>query len=181
MVLRAVRLIPAGGEVTDCYGEHYGNSNLKNRTSSLQQQYYFQCACEACQQQWPTYFNLSGECKLKCVSCCHPIDCRGGRCHKCNLDYTRVSKNKALDSVTYNLKEVAYQLQVAISEYEGAYNDVLNGKNSSDNIRKSCNLIEFIDKYVHLPCKMYFEAQETLKHCFDLQSPFSLMREVVTL
>lgn len=177
MVLRAVRFIMAGEEVTDSYGEHYATSSVVSRIALLQQQYYFQCACEACLHQWPTYFNLSGECKLKCVICHHPIDCHRGKCHKCNLDYTKVSTNEALAIATYNWKEVAHQLKVAIAKYEGAYESVLSGDVSIENIKKTCNLIELIDRYVQMPCKVYFEAQETLKHCLDLQSPFCLSKE----
>lgn len=181
MVLRAVRSIPAGGEVTDCYGEHYGTSNVGDRIAQLQQQYYFQCACEACLQQWPIYFNLSLGCNLKCVSCHRPIDCRGGRCHKCNLDYTKVTKNEASGILTYNWKEVACQVDIAMREYEDAYKEILNGTISFENIRKTCNLIEFMDKYVQMPSKGYFEAQEALKHCFDRQSSSCLLRKGITL
>lgn len=176
VVLRAVRFIPAGGEVTDSYGDHYCTSDREKRTALLQQQYYFHCACEACQHQWPNYFSLTLGCKLKCVSCYHPIDCKGGKCHKCNLDYTKVSKDEASGIVTYNWKEVAHQLEVAQTKYEDAYKNVLSGKISFEIIRKTCNFIEFIDKYIQLPCKGYFEAQETLKHCFDRQGPFCILR-----
>lgn len=176
MVLRAVRFIPAGEEVTDSYGGHYSTNDREERTALLQQQYYFRCACEACQHQWPSYFSLSVGCKLKCVSCNHPIDFQKGRCQKCNLDYTKVSKDEASGIVTYKWKEVVHQLEVAQTNYEDSYKKVLSGNISSEVIRRISNFIEFIDKYVQLPCKGYFEAQETLKHCFDRQGPFCIMR-----
>lgn len=176
-MLRAVRFIPAGGEVTDCYGEHYCTSDIETRAASLQQQYYFHCGCEACQQHWPTYFRLLEGCKLKCVKCHLPIDLNVGRCHKCNLDYLKVSKDKASDTVTYNWREILLQHELAVTEYEGAYKSVLEGTVSSDVIRKICYLIEFTDRYIHMPCKAYAEAQETLKRCFDHQSSFYLVKE----
>lgn len=176
VALKAVRFIPAGTEVTDCYGEHYCISSAETRAASLLQQYYFKCACEACQHHWPTYPSLSEECKLKCVICNHPIDCNGGRCPKCSLDYTKTSRTKSLNEVTYNWREMMEQFKHIKTEYEGAYKSVLSGENSSENIRKICDCIEFIDRYVQQPCKMYFEAQETLKHCFERQGSFCLVK-----
>lgn len=173
VALRAVRFIPEGTEVTDSYGEHYCIGSAESRAASLLQQYYFKCSCEACRHHWPTFPGLSHEYKLKCVSCKQPIDYCRGRCLKCNLDYTKASRNEPLNVTTYNWREMLQQLKCITTEYDSVYQSVLTGDYSLENIRKLCYFIEFIDRYVQQPCQMYFEAQETLKHCFDRQGSYS--------
>ena len=172
VALTAVRFISAGTEITDCYGEHFCISRVEARTASLLQQYYFKCSCEACQHHWPTYFELSDECKLICMKCNRPIDCCRGKCPKCSLDYTKTSRTETLNVVTYNWKDIMEQYKHIKTEYEGAYKSIISGKNSSENISKICKFIEFMDKYVQQPCRLYCEAQETLKHCFNRQASF---------
>lgn len=174
-VLKAVRFIPAGTEVTDSYGEHYCVQKEESRIASLLQQYYFKCACEPCRHHWPTYCGLQEECMLKCVSCNNSIDLIGGKCPKCNLDYSKTSRSEKFNVVTYNWMEVIVQLKRIKGEFDLAYKGVIAGNNSSENINKLCEFIEFIDRYVQQPCKLYFEAQETLKHCFDRQASSCLV------
>ncbi|XP_063859177.1 SET and MYND domain-containing protein 4-like [Scylla paramamosain] len=174
-VLKAVRFIPAGTEVTDSYGEHYCVQKEESRIASLLQQYYFKCACEPCRHHWPTYCGLQEECMLKCVSCNNSIDLIGGKCPKCNLDYSKTSRSEKFNVVTYNWTEVIVQLKRIKGEFDLAYKGVIAGNNSSENINKLCEFIEFIDRYVQQPCKLYFEAQETLKHCFDRQASSCLV------
>ncbi|KAK3884822.1 hypothetical protein Pcinc_010928 [Petrolisthes cinctipes] len=45
MVLKAIRHIPAGTEITDSYGEHYAMNPAKSRQAALLRQYYFTCKC----------------------------------------------------------------------------------------------------------------------------------------
>ncbi|CAL4120090.1 unnamed protein product, partial [Meganyctiphanes norvegica] len=59
MVTYASRFIPAGSEVTVSYGFHYALDEISERKSELKEQFYFDCICDACVGEWPTFGNLS--------------------------------------------------------------------------------------------------------------------------
>lgn len=54
-VVRAIKTIPAGAQVSDNYGAVYATQTLSERQQKLQPQYFFTCACEACAKDWPLY------------------------------------------------------------------------------------------------------------------------------
>ncbi|KAK8740118.1 hypothetical protein OTU49_003049 [Cherax quadricarinatus] len=170
VVLRAIRFISQGEEVTDCYGEHYGINNTETRVAKLLQQYYFSCTCDPCKFNWPSYLGLSSKLKLKCLKCSKAINVDQGLCTKCKLNYNESSSNDVSTNVhLYNCKDIGQQIQQAVVSYDSAYNSIIEGKNSAENIQLVCDIIKLIDQYVEQPNKVYFEAQETLKHCLDRQ------------
>ncbi|CAH2006819.1 unnamed protein product [Acanthoscelides obtectus] len=57
-VLRAIRSIRAGEQLFDNYGYHYAVEPKESRRTSLREQYFFECSCEACEQDWPLYSSL---------------------------------------------------------------------------------------------------------------------------
>ncbi|XP_071516427.1 SET and MYND domain-containing protein 4-like [Panulirus ornatus] len=172
-VLRAIRFIPVGTEISDSYGEHFGINEVESRKADLMQQYYFTCSCEPCKNNWPTYLSLSSELMLKCLKCSRAINCSTGQCAKCMLDYTG-STNASL---SYNWKNVDGKIKLAKASYNDAYKDIVEGISSVENRDKVCEFIEIIDKYIQLPNKLYFEAQESLKHWFDRQGSCNFVKE----
>ena len=48
LVVRAVRTVQAGREVTNCYGPHYRRHTYMERQEMLNNQYMFRCICLAC-------------------------------------------------------------------------------------------------------------------------------------
>merc|ERR1711974_218711 len=58
-VLVAKRDIKAGEEVSLTYGIHHHNMGRSERLSSLKSSYKFVCACQACQNDYPTLGNLT--------------------------------------------------------------------------------------------------------------------------
>lgn len=167
-VLRAIRHMPAGSEITDSYGEHYATSSAEARKAALLRQYFFTCRCDPCTSIWPTYLGLPSKLVLKCTSCSSPVDFSKEICPKCNKKY--IGKDTAdlqlLDG-QHNLRDVEKQIRQAVQKYEETYIDVLKGNNTSENRNTLCRVIHLLDKFVTLPFTTYFEAQETLKHCID--------------
>lgn len=53
MVVRALRTIRPGEEISENYGPIFTTMNLKERKRKLRLQYWFDCGCEACFKQWP--------------------------------------------------------------------------------------------------------------------------------
>ncbi|XP_022916477.1 SET and MYND domain-containing protein 4 [Onthophagus taurus] len=58
IVLRALRPIKKGEELLDNYGYHFAVNNKNERQRELKRQYFFDCKCEACEQNWPQFNNL---------------------------------------------------------------------------------------------------------------------------
>lgn len=164
--------------MTDCYGEHYGISDTDPRKATLQQQYYFSCLCEPCKYQWPKYLQLPTELHLKCQKCSKPIDLNKELCTHCKVNYTDCLDNNGNDnSSCYSWKDVNKKVKLALMKYDNAYENIINGINSLDNQSVISETIELLDRYIQQPCKPYFEAQETLKHCFDRQGSCTFSSE----
>ncbi|XP_041981863.1 SET and MYND domain-containing protein 4 [Aricia agestis] len=56
--LLALRPIKKGMQLFDNYGAHHALLDLMSRAQSLKFQYKFVCHCEACINNWPSYFEL---------------------------------------------------------------------------------------------------------------------------
>lgn len=53
MVIRAVRTIGAGEEISENYGPIFTTTPESERKRRLRVQYWFDCSCEACTGHWP--------------------------------------------------------------------------------------------------------------------------------
>ncbi|XP_044738180.1 SET and MYND domain-containing protein 4 [Chrysoperla carnea] len=60
-VLRALRLINAGEQLFDNYGYHHALLKKIERKLELKDQYFFDCQCEACENDWPTWSELQAK------------------------------------------------------------------------------------------------------------------------
>ena len=62
-LLVATRTIPAGREVSDIYSMHYSENARELRRGWLRDHFFFDCACAACERDWPDYEALPGAVK----------------------------------------------------------------------------------------------------------------------
>ena len=60
-VLRAVRTIEEGEEITDNYGFFYQMHSLSDRRLLMERQYFFRCECRACVADWTTSMKMVGD------------------------------------------------------------------------------------------------------------------------
>ncbi|XKL65692.1 hypothetical protein PGB90_009112 [Kerria lacca] len=81
VVVRAFRPIISGEEIFDNYGTSYLYDTLEVRRSYLKENYFFECQCIACEQNWPLLENLPS--KFSQVRCLIPRE---------QLDTDRVRK-----------------------------------------------------------------------------------------
>ncbi|XP_044252516.1 SET and MYND domain-containing protein 4-like [Tribolium madens] len=58
LVLRAIQNIQKGEQCFDNYGYHFALMDKNERKKRLQSQYYFDCVCKACENNWPLYDSL---------------------------------------------------------------------------------------------------------------------------
>ena len=54
-VWRALKTIFPNEKVYDNYGRHYHVESKENRQQMLAAQYFFDCNCAACKEDWPVY------------------------------------------------------------------------------------------------------------------------------
>ena len=54
-VWRALKTIFPNEKVYDNYGRHYHVESKENRQQMLAAQYFFDCNCPACKEDWPVY------------------------------------------------------------------------------------------------------------------------------
>jgi len=57
-VVTVIRTIGRQEEILDNYGYHYATHSVQQRSSQLRKQYYFQCGCVPCLDQWPLYDHI---------------------------------------------------------------------------------------------------------------------------
>ena len=92
--VRAIRRIKKDEEVYDNYGAIYAVNDFGQRQEKLIEQYYFQCTCTACEQNWPLYAKIPSELNLsnfKCYSCLKdPNAKKSGECSKCQIELDEV-------------------------------------------------------------------------------------------
>ena len=72
--VRALRVINKGEEVLDNYGVLYAVNDLAERQQKLAEQYFFECKCTACENNWPLYDKLVNGLSSSNVIC---EGCRG--------------------------------------------------------------------------------------------------------
>ncbi|XP_057654662.1 SET and MYND domain-containing protein 4-like isoform X1 [Diorhabda carinulata] len=58
VVLRAIRSIHKGEQLFDNYGYHFALMPKDTRKTNLKKQYYFECNCYVCENNWPLLHNL---------------------------------------------------------------------------------------------------------------------------
>lgn len=166
LVAKAIHFIPKGAEISDSYGEHFAIRGREERQKYLHQQYYFVCSCEPCTQNWPTYDALPNGLYFKCPNCRSSVNLDANKCIKCKKNISElIFALSANDNQNMNL--LFGMIQGAVNNYNSAYQKVLKGNVSDEISQHIVDVIFWISKYAMLPNKLLFEAQETLKHCFD--------------
>nr|CAD7447407.1 unnamed protein product [Timema bartmani] len=157
VVLRAIRLIKKGEQVLDNYGYHYALHEKEERQSHLKDQYYFICDCEACHDDWPTYFNLnSDKPTYKCQICGFSLPAQlvgeDVICEHCKC--------------SNNIKEILTLLNESSKDYDQHLISVLSGSHDNAVVQQMIEHLEKLDQYIKRPWQEYNNCQEAIKQCY---------------
>merc|ERR1719259_161960 len=72
LIVRAIKSVPKGHEVFNCYGPHFRHHSVQERQETLKGQYHFTCGCPCCSRA--EYHDFSERFSaLKCSFCGGPI------------------------------------------------------------------------------------------------------------
>ena len=160
-VVRTIKPVKKGQEISDNYGAVYAVHSLEERQDRLVPQYYFKCACQACVENWPLYPEINYQKYVwKCENCQNPLPAVGTEtaivcCIVCDMENNIVKKTVTLENSTKN--------------YQKAFNDLLEG-----NVEKALPAflvhLDILDSLVCRPWKDFNNCQEAIKQCFSIMA-----------
>lgn len=151
LVLRARRFMTPGEEVTISYGPLYGHEDRIDRREQLMSDYYFNCTCSACENDWPTVHKVTTFIFLKCPKCLKTVNTVTGKPPCKHLNWLYVMTKIGKEAMVYSCMKTA-------------------GKPLSEDYRNLVsNSVETFDKYCDLPCSNYIVLQEGLMSSFKTE------------
>ncbi|XP_069705768.1 SET and MYND domain-containing protein 4-like [Periplaneta americana] len=162
-ILRAIRPIAKGEQVLDNYGYHYALHGKLERKSQLRSQYFFDCNCVVCEEDWPLYEDLP---------CTNPQ-------YLCNMCGCVLSE-PVVDSVghlitscatcnqLHNITNLINAIEVSREKFQQNLDKVILG--SECNVSELLSHLKLLDKCIHRPWKEYNDCQEAIKQCFAMSA-----------
>lgn len=145
-VVRSIRTIKKGEELTDNYGYHYAMMGKEERQRKLYNQYFFRCDCLPCNQNWQTYQNLPAN--MVALS-------------KTGTD----SSSSSLSSEQKN--KVLVETNKLSKSFRKTFESVLLGS-YNDAIPILSDYLHHLDNNISRPLKEYNDCQEALKQCYSV-------------
>ncbi|XP_013167232.1 PREDICTED: SET and MYND domain-containing protein 4 [Papilio xuthus] len=170
IVVRAVKNIKKGEEVAENYGPIFTTVPKEKRQADLKEQYWFDCTCVPCQQNWPRYEDMTENyMRFKCDSdhpCPNvipvPYDCQEFmvKCGLCN-QYTNILKGlKSLQDT-----DMMYKLGRGAME-EGKYGEA---------IKKFIEMLKLYDSTLAPPYKSYYDCVQDLRRSMLAMGNYSIV------
>ena len=160
-VLRAIKDIPKGEEIIDNYGSLYAVTPLPERQKLFKSQYYFECQCKACKENWSLYADMKDtEPIFKCENCQGAVkivsqnDKKLSMCSCCNIE---VDFSKHYMEFQNSREAFAVSMEAVIED------GVIES-----NIDTALDYLHLMSKWVILPWQEFNKCQELVKHCFSM-------------
>ena len=158
-VVRTIKPVKKGEEISDNYGAVYAVHSWEERRAKLEPQYYFKCACQACMENWPLYPEINNQIRVwKCSYCTAPLRVTNS---DTTLVYCTVCKTEQ------NIAGKAKALENSLKNYELAFANLLEG-----DIEKALPIfllhLQILDKLLCLPWRDFNNCQEAIKQCFSI-------------
>ena len=155
--LRTIKKIPKGGMIVDNYGAVYAVSTLNDRQDLVSSQYYFNCCCEACLNDWPLYNLLPNESpQLKCSNC------------EFLIRSSHISTENLCPNCEVKLPISMLQFEMSRSRFKVAMNAVLEGADPKQQLPILLSHLQLMCDTVQLPWQEFNNCQEIVKQCFGM-------------
>ncbi|VUZ39483.1 unnamed protein product [Hymenolepis diminuta] len=150
--LAALRPLPAGSEIFDCYSDCFSVASKVTRQKELTSHYLFQCVCKACTEDWPRFLDIRLEAMraLKCPQCKGMITLPARRCPHC--------KSPKAPVLYERLTNVTLPKQFELVE-RGVVNE--------GSVEAAKKLLEDMNTLIERPNMLYDRAQEMFKMTID--------------
>ncbi|XP_046968882.1 SET and MYND domain-containing protein 4 [Vanessa cardui] len=170
VVVRAVKNIKKGQEVAENYGPIFTTVPKQKRQAELKEQYWFDCNCVPCEQNWPMYSEMTENyMRFKCDSdrpCPNvipvPYDCKEFmvQCGLCQ-QYTNILRGlKSLQDT-----EIMYKLGRAAMT-EGKYGEAM---------KKFIEMLKLYDATLSPPYQSYYDCVQDLRRCMLALGNYSIV------
>ena len=157
-IVRAIKTIRAGEQVSDNYGAVYATHTSDDRQRLLQDHYFFSCNCQPCAGKWPLYQNIPIKPSPKCQKC----SVNDGR-----MDWN-MSSYKCSECGEHNDFKTAFAtLGKHQLSYMSAFENIILC-NIGEAEKELLDYVAVLDKFVKLPYQPYNNCQEGLKQCFNM-------------
>ncbi|XP_065672178.1 SET and MYND domain-containing protein 4 [Hydra vulgaris] len=153
IVVRAVKHINKGEEISIQYGYTYSLYPKVYRQKELLERYFFKCQCQACSYDWPSPINI------------HPLITKipKFRCLKCLKGYRAKTKCCIVDDEIANLPSLR-------EKYISACIDVEKNGNAEINLPVLLKYLDLLSRKAVLPSDEFVACRETVRLCFSLLS-----------
>lgn len=158
-VVRTVRSVARGSELSDNYGAVYAVQSGAERRAKLRNQYYFECQCVACVRDWPLYPTIPHKTPvLVCPACRTELE--DDACASCDV---------AIDTT-----EVRRVFALSTEKYQFALKKLLL-TDIKEAIRNFTKALALFENCVQLPWRDFNNAQEGLKQCYNIEGNVFLL------
>lgn len=160
MVVRAIRSIAAGEEISENYGPIFTTTPEAERKRVLRWQYWFDCNCEACTAHWPLLGDIDPTIlRFKCETgpgCGNVLPVRTDtnefmiKCCKCGKNTNILKGLKALQDTDALFKVASMNLEA------GKHQDAL---------KAYLEILKLLDETLALPIRDYHHCQQGVRLC----------------
>ncbi|XP_076232115.1 protein-lysine N-methyltransferase SMYD4 [Calliopsis andreniformis] len=160
MIIRAIRSIGAGEEISENYGPIFTTTPETQRKRTLRWQYWFDCNCEACSGHWPLLNDIDPTIlRFKCETgpeCGNVLLVKTDtnefmiNCSKCGKSTNLLKGLKALQDTDTLFKVASRNLE------EGRHQEAL---------KSYLEILKLLDETLALPIRDYHLCQEGVRLC----------------
>ncbi|ODM97274.1 SET and MYND domain-containing protein 4 [Orchesella cincta] len=130
LMVKASRAIKRNEDVYNCYGPHFRRMPRDERQEILQQQYFFDCSCDACRLELQTKSSFADQFQaFNCENCENPLQPSSApvvQCPSCGQNQSMKAKFDMMNSVCDLMNKGQYfldtdSLEAATEAFEACY------------------------------------------------------------
>ncbi|XP_008202496.1 SET and MYND domain-containing protein 4 [Nasonia vitripennis] len=160
MVVRAIKTIPAGAEISENYGPIFTEEEENDRKRKLRLQYWFDCDCEACKNHWPLLADIDPNVlKFKCET---GSSCGNVLPVNINSEIFMIPCSKCGNST--NLFKGLKAIQDTDAIYKSARKNLELGHHD-DALKSFLEILKILDETLALPMRDYHLCQQGVRQC----------------